>query len=124
MRLHEYKIFLVEDEPLIGMELAMSLEDAGADVEGPIASVEAALLLLKDSSMDSRPNVALLDYRLGTSTSEPIARYLRDMSIPIVFYSGSIKDAQPIADECHCRILTKPSTEAMIVQALLDAMTA
>lgn len=124
MRLHEYKIFLVEDEPLIGMELAMSLEDAGADVEGPIASVEAALLLLKDSSMDSRPNVALLDYRLGTSTSEPIARCLRDMSIPIVFYSGSIKDAQPIADECHCRILTKPSTEAMIVQALLDAMTA
>jgi hypothetical protein len=79
--------------------------------------------LLKDSSRHGLRDVALLDYRLGTSTSEPIARYLRDMLIPIVLYTGSLKDAQPIADECHCRILTKPSTEALIVQALLDAMT-
>ncbi len=51
---------IVEDEPLIALEIMAGLESAGVDVEGPVGSVEDALRAIDDDGsfdgvLDVRP---------------------------------------------------------------------
>lgn len=109
----------MEDEPLIGMALAMSLKDAGAHVDGPLPSVRAALSAIEARTAHGTWTVALLDYRLGEETSEPIARRLCELGVSILFHTGSLKSAELIAIECDCGVLTKPSSDEALVEALV-----
>lgn len=78
-------ILIVEDEPLVAMDLARMIEEAGYGVVGPAGSVAQALELLRHQ----RPDAALLDVvlRHGERVT-PVARVLAAMHVPFVLASA------------------------------------
>jgi DNA-binding response OmpR family regulator len=60
-------------------------------VVGPATSVSEALRLIEAEGCDA----AVLDINLGRETAEPIARYLKNDSIPFVTVSGFSREQQP-----------------------------
>ena len=78
-------ILVVEDEMFIAMELERVLEDGGFLVQGPAASVSAALDLLEQEC----PKAAVLDFNLGREKVTPVALKLQSLGIPFVLTSAS-----------------------------------
>lgn len=85
------RILVVEDEPLVALELTQSLRDAGFAVMGPARSVGQAMQLLEAGGCDA----AVLDINLGEETSEPIARELIRTNTPFFTVSGYAADQRP-----------------------------
>ena len=75
---------MVEDDPLIAMELADLLAAGGAEPVGPAPTVRAALAALAEG----RPEVAVLDLNLRGECSTPVAAALREAGVPFVLASG------------------------------------
>lgn len=78
-------ILVVEDEMFIAMELERVLEDGGFLVQGPAASVSAALDLLEQEC----PKAAVLDFNLGREKVTPVALKLQSLGIPFVLTSAT-----------------------------------
>ena len=83
--LYGLRILVVEDEPIIALDVARLLAAAGATVVGPAHTVAHALRLIERSSVD----VAVLDYQLETETASLVVHRLRSMEIPFLFHSSS-----------------------------------
>ena len=96
-------ILVVEDELLIATSLEMALETHGHSVLGPAASVAEAQTVLETS----QPDLALIDYRLADSTTEPLLPVLRDRAIPICVLTGYSRHQLPAA-YADCHVLEKP----------------
>ena len=73
-------VLVVEDEALVAWDLESTLTAAGLKVLGPVASVQAALDLLRNN----RPDAAILDVNLQGELVTPVARELRNMKVPFV----------------------------------------
>jgi DNA-binding response OmpR family regulator len=78
------RILVVEDEPLVALQLQSTLEDEGYEVVGPAMTLAEGLRLAQSDKFD----LALLDINLGTENSGPIALQLSDRRIPFVFSTG------------------------------------
>ena len=85
------RVLVVEDEPLIAMDIAHTLAEAGYDVIGPAGSVAEALSLIALSGCDA----AVLDVNLGAETAEPVARELIRRGTPYIATSGYTREQQP-----------------------------
>ncbi len=85
------RVLVVEDEPLIAMDIARTLSEAGYNVIGPANSVAQALALIAQSGCD----VAVLDTNLGAETAEPVAHELVRRGTPFVATSGYAREQQP-----------------------------
>src|ERR1700712_3665098 len=79
------RLLVVEDDYFIASDLASWLESKGADVLGPAASVDDALVLLRTASL---PDAAVLDINLGDERVFPVADALQAAHVPFVFLSG------------------------------------
>ena len=90
-RLDGKRILVVEDEPLLAMDIARQLEDAGACVIGPAGNASAALSLIEQY----RFHGALLDANLGGDPVDDIAASLVSKNIPFAFVSGYNRDTLP-----------------------------
>ena len=84
--LHGRRLLVVEDEYMIAMDMAQALEDLGAEVVGPAASVEDALLLVREEG--GRLDAALLDINLQDRRVFPVADALAERGVPFVFATG------------------------------------
>ncbi|MFN4142043.1 response regulator [Aestuariivirga sp.] len=82
-RAKRLRVLIVEDEPIVAMQLQADLEDAGHAVVGP-AQTLAQGLALADGDID----LALIDFSLGKDTSSPIADRLLSRGIPFAFTTG------------------------------------
>ena len=114
------RILITEDEPLIALSLAMELEQAGHEVIGPAATIEASLRLARMHRVD----LALLDIDLQQRGDGVIvAKRLREMDIPAVFVSGQDAVAHDNAD-LALGYIGKPYNPADIVRsvAVIDAV--
>ena len=78
------RVLVLEDEPLLAMELAETLSEAGLTVVGPASSTEEAMRLLETMA----PDAALLDINLGEETSERVASRLAHLGVPFLVASG------------------------------------
>ena len=78
------RILVLEDEVLLALDAAETLEELGVVVIGPVHRVEAALALLERE----RPDAALLDVNINGSTSAEVARRLAAEGIPFVLATG------------------------------------
>lgn len=86
------RILVVEDDPIIALDLAGQLAEAGYAIVGPASNVARALALVNDEGCD----IAILDVNLGRgATSEPIAVELTKRSIPFITLSGYSNDQNP-----------------------------
>jgi two-component sensor histidine kinase len=78
------RILIVEDEPLVAMQLQAELERAGLRVVGPVGSLALGMAAVANELFDA----ALLDVSLGREISTPIADRLLDKRIPFAFATG------------------------------------
>lgn len=104
------RVLVVEDEPLIAIEICDNLSEAGLAVIGPATTVAEALQLIEGTGCDA----AILDINLGTETAEPIALMLRGRHIPFVAVSGYTRDQSPqtLQDVAH---LSKPLEKRLLL---------
>jgi CheY-like chemotaxis protein len=78
------RILILEDDVLLAMDAAETIEGIGAIVIGPAHRVESAMDLLDAQ----RPDAALLDVNIVGSTSAEVASRLVRDGIPFVLATG------------------------------------
>jgi CheY-like chemotaxis protein len=90
------RILIVEDEALIAMVLADSLEDGGHEVVGPAATMAEALALCEAAP----PELAVLDVNLGDgSNGVDVARALLERwGVLSIFASAQMMEARRARD--------------------------
>ncbi|MBD0275522.1 MAG: response regulator [Acetobacteraceae bacterium] len=91
------RVLIVEDEVLIALALADSLEGAGHHVLGPAATMAEALALCEGTPP---PELAVLDINLRDGSSGvDVARALFERwGVPSIFASGQAGDARRARD--------------------------
>jgi CheY-like chemotaxis protein len=85
------RILVIEDEPLVAMDVESSLTAAGCEVVGPAATLERAKLLIEESNCDA----ALLDVNLGGEPVDELATLLTRNNCPFAFVTGYGREALP-----------------------------
>jgi PAS domain S-box-containing protein len=106
------RVLVVDDEPLVAMDVVATLEEAGCKVVGPAATLEKARALIADGMFD----IALLDANLGGCSVDELAEGLAQRKIPFCFITGYGRDGLPESFR-QVRILSKPFSH----QQLLDS---
>ena len=106
------RVMIVEDDPLIALDLEGTFLDAGYDVSGLARNVEEGLSLLDGDA----PDVATLDYNLGTETSQALAEALDARDIPYCFISGYAAPLRKSVEDVP--ILAKPVAPRVVVRTV------
>jgi two-component sensor histidine kinase/CheY-like chemotaxis protein len=97
------RVLVIEDEPLVAMELVSQLEDVGAMVIGPATDAVTALELIDQFRIDA----ALLDANLHGDAVDDIASALARNQVPFAFVSGYGRGSLPANFE-GVELLPKP----------------
>lgn len=108
------RILVAEDDYFIAQDLACALEEAGALVVGPAASLSEALELIERAeALDG----AVLDLNLQGEMAYPAADALLRRAVPFVFTTGYDRGviAARFSDVPACR---KPFAFAQVARAL------
>jgi len=113
------RLLLVEDEPLVALDLEALAAAEGHQVVGVAEDRESALRL----AHDTRPEAALIDFNLRDGVTGPdIGRTLRAWGIRIAFVTGNPELAPPeLLSEV--RLVDKPYTPDQIAAALQGLTT-
>jgi PAS domain S-box-containing protein len=112
------KILVVEDEPIVALDLQQEVEQLGLSVVGQAESADEALI----AAEENRPDLALMDVRIvGSMDGIQTARLLREAyGIPVIFLT-SYSDEPTIkraARELPYGYLTKPFQRRELKAAL------
>jgi CheY-like chemotaxis protein len=78
-------LFVAEDDYVIASDLVAELEQSGAEIIGPVGSVEDAQRVL---AAEESISAAVLDINLLGQRVYPVADTLRERGIPFVFVTG------------------------------------
>jgi len=78
-------ILVVEDEPLIVMDITQAFEHTGAEVTST-NTLRHALLLAEHDGLSA----AILDHALGDGDSSELCARLKERGIPFMIYSGYV----------------------------------
>jgi CheY-like chemotaxis protein len=113
------RILLVEDDPLICLDLEASLEEFGAVVTA-VSNVSAAFAALAIAM----PDFAVLDFELGAETSEPIAEVVQARQVPFLYLSGYSEHDERFSRWREIRVLAKPLSAARIAHGIQDILQA
>jgi len=81
--LHGRSILIVDDEPLIALDIAQAFEDAGAEIV-VTSTLHHALVLVEHDGLSA----AVLDHALHDGDSSPLCQRLDERKLPFVIYSG------------------------------------
>ncbi len=112
------QILVVEDDLLLGNELRRGLEAQGAQVIGPVASVDQALHHVQScAGLDG----VVLDVRLGSEQSYPVADLLIERRVPFLFATAYPDWAIPSAYAGIAR-LRKPVDAGEVADILFNVM--
>ena len=116
--LKDRRILVVEDDYLVAQILIDLLEDAGAQVIGPVGWIEEALALIEGDHQQF--DGAVLDVNLHGKKSYPVADALAARSVGFVFTtgydSGVIEDKYRRYPRCE-----KPFSQPALLAALAAA---
>lgn len=105
-------ILIVEDEPLIVLDITTAFADTGAHMTAT-NTLEHAMVLIEHDGLSA----AILDHALLDGDSTSLCTRLTERRIPFLMYSGFATLDGPCKGAPH---LVKPATHAQ----LLDAMEA
>ena len=117
--LEGYRILVVEDEAFLAMDVEDGLLDHGAEVIGPVGSVETALALLSAAL----PDAAVLDGNLSGVWSTPIADTLHRSNVPFVLVTGYERRHFDHPAMRSAPILSKPAAIGDLVRELLRVLS-
>lgn len=105
------KILIVEDEIMIALSMADSLDEAGHQVVGLARDHGTAMRLARET----HPDLALVDLNLASAIrGTVVAQHLRQrFDIPSIFVTGSPSDCQHLGPRVGAlACLSKPFTPA------------
>jgi CheY-like chemotaxis protein len=103
-------ILILEDEPLVSLDVSEILIGVGARVER-VETVRHALDRVDNGTIDA----AVVDHRLRGEDSTDVCTRLMMRGIPFVVYSG----ATVLPESCrHAPFLTKPADPKRLIAAL------
>ncbi|MCK0207780.1 response regulator [Starkeya koreensis] len=105
-------ILVVEDEPLVALELISILEDAGAKVLGPVGAVADALHAIDAEAVEA----VFLDGNLQGEPVDDVAAALTRKNIPFSFVSGYGRENLPPAF-AQAPVIGKPFTPRQLLDA-------
>jgi CheY-like chemotaxis protein len=106
-------ILVVEDEMMIALALEKMLDDLGFQ--------QVALAMSLDQALEAAalgPDCAIVDYKLGIETAEPLLRVLEARAIPFILVTGYDDRALSAMAGAGWPILTKPTLPAALCEAL------
>lgn len=115
--LHGKRILIIEDEPLIALDLQTTVTDFGGVVVGPVCSLAEAEAHAASGSFDG----AILDLRLRDGIAIPVADALAARGIPFVIHSGQT-DSVAASEWPEVPIISKPTAPEDVISALALAM--
>ena len=118
-RLAGKRILVVEDEPLVALDIVAALEGVGAEVVGSAGTAKEALSLIDDTSLDA----ALLDANLRGHPVDEIAAALAARNIPFLFVTGYGPGSLPKAF-AKTAMLSKPFSQEQLVAAVASLVEA
>lgn len=113
------RALILEDEPLIAMDLETTLSEAGFDVSTVGACSEAS-----DWLDVWRPDIVIVDVELRDGPSHTIAQQLYDHGIPFVVHSGDVAGALSGTPYERGIWLSKPSMPENLLAAIRQATSA
>ena len=108
------RILVAEDEPLIAMELAQTIKEAGGTVVASARTHQEALRFAEQAQCDA----ALLDVRLRDGTAFGAAAILAARGIPFLFCTAVSDDRGQFALWPDAPIVAKPHNPRVILDAL------
>jgi DNA-binding response OmpR family regulator len=114
-------ILIVEDEPLIALDIRDTVEAAGFKLVDDASKLDEALVVLENKTF----HAVILDANLNGLSALPIAKELNRRHIPFVVLSGYSQSQQPtemraapfiakpfnptLLVSCLCKLLSNPS---------------
>ena len=108
-------ILVVEDEPLIALDIAVAFEESGAQVT-TTGKLEHAIILVEHDGLSA----AILDHALGDGDSATLCKRLKERGIPFVNYTG-----MPDLGPCHDGpTIPKPADPYSLVAKVADLLKA
>lgn len=107
------RLLVVEDEPLLAMELEAELQSLGFSVVGPALTIKDARRLIADEEVDA----ALLDVNLAGETSGELAERLQEKVVPFAFLTGYGREGLPSGFQ-DAEIIPKPVVQARLIAAI------
>ncbi len=108
------RILVLEDEPLIAMDLEDLLSSKGFTVVGPFSTAAAALESLGEAPL----HAALLDIYLFNGTSFDVAREMRRRGVRFAFMTGLVAPDVVPTDLMGSPIILKPYNEKELLAFL------
>ena len=109
-------VLLVEDEPLIALDIEHHLRRAGARVI-TAGHLDAALYMTEHPELSG----AVVDLRLGDESAVPIFRRLAHRNLPFVVHTGYATDALQ-REWPAVPIIQKPASPDQITDALAQSL--
>ena len=103
-------ILIVEDEPLIVMDITQAFEGTGAELT-TTNTLRHALILVEHDGLSG----AILDHALGDGNSSLLYARLKERVIPFLIYSGFSSIAEASEGVLHIR---KPAAPGELVAAM------
>lgn len=116
IRLDGLRVFLAEDEETVARLLVDAVELHGGAVAGPATSEEAGWQILQETRVDG----AILDVRLGSATSLPLAGELARRRVPVILTTGHAASVIPQPYD-RLPLFTKPYHLSALIACLSDA---
>jgi DNA-binding response OmpR family regulator len=108
--LQDSSILVVEDEPLIAMDIAMAFESSGAHLTSTNTVKHAKLLVEHDGL-----SAAILDHALSDGDSTSLCTRLAERGVPFLMYSGFNTTDDACKNAPH---LKKPASHAQLLNAM------
>jgi PAS domain S-box-containing protein len=111
------RILIVEDEPLLSMDMEASLAEVGCEIGGQAGTITRARQLIAGADYDA----ALLDANLAGESVDEVAAALTQRNIPFAFVTGYGAEGLPQGFR-EASVLGKPFSKLQlrsVVQALL-----
>ena len=118
MPLSGHRILLVEDELFMALDVKRIVHEAHGEVAAYAASLARALKLADTPNL----SLAILDLRLGSNDSLPVAAKLRAAGVPFIFHTAS---TAPVLAELWPRVpvVLKPATPGRLASTLVSLGT-
>ena len=111
------RVLVVEDSMIIAMDAEDAFKDMGINDVAVAGSVEDALAEIARG----KPDFALLDFNLGTESSEPIAEELGELGVPYFFATGYGESLDKLSEKSGLGVLKKPYSAKDLKEAVAKA---
>lgn len=109
-----HTILVADDDFIGGVDICDTCEEAGFCVEGPHDALSSAMLALQKE----RPDLAILDFRMGEGPMFALAQKLSEENVPIIFHCGATAPADIAARFPQAATVPKPCPPAQFLDAI------